>query len=104
WLPTSIKGIDSVLTYNTLRVERLSAGLNGNSAAIRNRDTFEVLMGIEGAIEISSLKNNWSARLNKGSSLLIPSKAGGYRVRGIDEVNKNRALRISMKIPNREDK
>ncbi|MFZ2357472.1 MAG: type I phosphomannose isomerase catalytic subunit [Candidatus Omnitrophota bacterium] len=104
WLSTSIKGIDSVLTYNTLRVERLSAGLNGNSAAIRNRDTFEVLMGIEGAIEISSLKNNWSARLNKGSSLLIPSKAGGYRVRGIDEVNKNRALRISMKIPNREDK
>jgi mannose-6-phosphate isomerase len=104
WLPTSIKGIDSVLTYNALRVERLSAGLNGNSAAIRNRDAFEVLMGIEGAIEISSLKNDWSARLNKGSSLLIPSKAGGYRVRGIDEVNKNRALRISMKIPNREDK
>lgn len=104
WLPTSIKGIDSVLTYNALRVERLSAGLNGNSAAIRNRDAFEVLMGIEGAIEISSLKNDWSARLNKGSSLLIPSKAGGYRVRGIDEVNKNRALRISMKIPNRGDK
>ncbi len=93
------------MTYNTLRVERLSAGLNGNSVAIRNRyDTFEVLMGIEGAIEISSLKNNWSARLNKGSSLLIPYKAGDYRVHGLDEVNKNRALRISMKIPNREDK
>lgn len=104
WQPTSIKGIDSVLTYNALRVERLSAGLNGNSVEIRNRDTFEVLMGIEGAIEISSLKNDWSARLNKGSSLLIPSKAGGYRVRGIDEINKNYALRVSMKIPNRGDK
>ncbi|MDD5166340.1 MAG: class I mannose-6-phosphate isomerase [Candidatus Omnitrophica bacterium] len=104
WQPTPIKGIDSVLTYNALRVERLSAGLNGNSVEIRNRDIFEVLMVIEGAIEVISLEDNWSLCLNKGSSLLVPSRAGDYRVRGLDEINKNRALRISMKIPGRKDK
>ncbi|MDD2688953.1 MAG: class I mannose-6-phosphate isomerase [Candidatus Omnitrophica bacterium] len=103
WQATPVKGIDSLLTYNALKVERLSAGLNGNSVEVTNRSTFEVLMGIEGAMEVVSSRNNWSVRLNKGISFLIPSRAGNYRVRGIDEVHNNRALRISMKIPQMKD-
>lgn len=104
WHSTLIKGIDSVITRNALKVERISAGINGNSITIRNRDTFEVLMGINGATEVTSLKDDWSIRLDKGSSLLIPAKAGGYRVRGFDETSKNCALRISMKVPERDDR
>ncbi|MCK9603976.1 MAG: class I mannose-6-phosphate isomerase [Candidatus Omnitrophica bacterium] len=98
------EGLDSVVTHNALRVERIRAGLNGNPVKICNRDTFEVLMGIEGAIEIMSLKEDWLVHLHKGSSLLIPAQAGDYLVRGIDQLDKNRALRISMKIPERNDK
>jgi len=104
WEAMLTKGFDSVLTHNALRVERIRAGLNGNPVKIYNRDTFEVLMGIEGTIEIMSLRENWLVHLHKGSSLLIPAKAGDYLVRGIDQVNKNRALRISMKIPERNGK
>ncbi|MBL7151750.1 MAG: class I mannose-6-phosphate isomerase [Candidatus Omnitrophica bacterium] len=104
WQPTLIRGVDSVMTHNALKVERLTTGLNGNPVRIRNRDTFEVLMGIEGALEIMSLNNGWIVHLNKGSSLLIPAKAGDYLARGLDEAHKNRALRISMKIPARDDK
>lgn len=104
WQPTSMKGVDFVMTHNALKVERLSAALNGNPVRTHSRNTFEVLMGIEGALEIVSLKNDWSVRLNKASSLLIPSKAGDYRIRGLDETKKNRALRISMKIPGGNDK
>jgi len=99
WQATLVKGVDSVLTYNTLKVERLSTGLNGNSVEIYNRSAFEILMGIEGAMEVISSRDNWSVRLNKGNSIFIPFGAGNYRVRGIDGVNNNRALRISMKIP-----
>jgi len=104
WKPTSVRGVDSVVSHNTLRVERLTAEPSGNPVEAINRNTFEVLMGIEGAIEITSLKNDWFIRLNRGSSLLIPSKAGDYLVRGLDEANKNHALRISMKIPGRNYK
>jgi mannose-6-phosphate isomerase len=104
WETMLTKGLDSVVTHNALRVERIRAGLNDNQVKIYNRDTFEVLMGIEGAIEIMSIEENWLVHLHKGSSLLIPAKAGDYLVRGIDEVNKNRALRISMKIPGRNGK
>ncbi len=104
WEAMLTKGLDFVLTHNALRVERIRAGLNGNPVKIYNRDTFEVLMGIEGTIEIMSLRENWLIHLHKGSSLLIPAKAGDYLVRGIDQVNKNRALRISMKIPERNGK
>lgn len=99
WRPLPHKGIDSVTTYNSLKVERLSAGLNGNSVEICERNTFEVLMGIEGVIEITPLKGKWSVSLNKGSSLLVPAGAGDYRVRGLDKLSKNYALRISMKVP-----
>ncbi len=104
WEAMLTNGLDSVLTHNALRVERIRAGLNGNPVKIYNRDSFEVLMGIEGTIEIMSLRENWLVHLHKGSSLLIPAKAGDYLVRGIDQVNKNRALRISMKIPERNGK
>lgn len=99
WETMLTNGLDSVVTRNALRVERIRAGLNANPVKICNRGTFEVLMGIEGTIEIVSLKENWLVHLHKGGSLLIPAKAGDYLVRGIDQVNKNRALRISMKIP-----
>jgi len=104
WEKMLTEGLDSIVTHNALRVERIKAGLNGNPVKICNRNTFEVLMGIEGSIEIMSLKDNWLVHLHKGSSLLIPAKAGDYLVRGIDQLDKNRALRISMKIPNRGDK
>ena len=103
WETMLTKGLDSIVTHNALRVERIRAGLNGNPVKICNRNAFEVLMGIEGAIEIVSLKENWLVHLHKGSSLLIPACAGDYLVRGIDQLDKNRAIRISMKIPNRED-
>lgn len=104
WETMLTKGLDSIVTHNALRVERIRAGINDKPVNICNRDTFEVLMGIEGAIEIVSLKENWLVHLHKGSSLLIPAKAGDYLVRGIDQVNKNRALRISMKIPTDKEK
>ncbi|MBU1727309.1 MAG: class I mannose-6-phosphate isomerase [Candidatus Omnitrophica bacterium] len=104
WETKLAKGLDSIATRNALRVERIRAGLNSNPVKICNRDAFEVLMGIEGAIEIVSLKGDWLVHLHKGSSILIPAKAGDYLVRGIDQVEKNRALRISMKIPEREGK
>lgn len=104
WEPELTKGLDYVETYNALRVERLRAGVDGDPVKIRNRETFEVLMGIEGSIELVSLKNDWLVHLHKGSSLLIPAKAGDYLARGIDQVSKNRALRISMKIPATKDK
>ncbi|MFA5150407.1 MAG: type I phosphomannose isomerase catalytic subunit [Candidatus Omnitrophota bacterium] len=103
WETMLIKGLDSVVTHNALKVERIRAGLNGDAVKICKRDKFEVLMGIEGAIEVESLKKDWLVHLHKGSSLLIPANAGDYLVRGIDQVNKNRALRISVKIPIRED-
>ncbi|MDD5027611.1 MAG: hypothetical protein PHV58_03880, partial [Candidatus Omnitrophica bacterium] len=103
WETMLIRGLDSVVTHNALKVERIRAGLNGDSVKICKRDKFEVLMGIEGAIEVESLKKDWLVHLHKGSSLLIPANAGDYLVRGIDQVNKNRALRISVKIPIRED-
>lgn len=99
WQPASTEGVDFVQTYNALRVERLSPALNGSPIQVRLRDKFEVLMGVEGAVEIKSLENNWLVYLNKGSSIFIPSKAGDYRLRGIDEAGKNHLLRISMKIP-----
>jgi len=99
WQPTSIKGVDFVQTYNALRVERLSPALSGSPIQACLRDKFEVLMGIEGTVEIKSLENNWLVCLNKGSSIFIPPKAGDYRLRGIDEAGENRLLRISMKIP-----
>lgn len=104
WETMLIDGLDSVVTHNALRIERIRAGLNANPVKFCNRDTFEVLMGTEGAVEIASLKGDWLVHLHKGSSLLIPAKAGDYLVRGIDYLNKNRALRISMKIPGRDGK
>jgi len=104
WEPELTKGLDYVETYNALRVERLRAGVDGDPVKIRNRDTFEVLMGIEGSLELVSLKDDWLVHLHKGSSLLIPAGAGDYLARGIDQVSKNRALRISMKIPATKDK
>jgi mannose-6-phosphate isomerase len=102
WQPTQIKGCDVLPTHSALKIERLSASLNGHPLEIRSRDTFEVLMAIAGAIEFISKKNGWRMRLDKGSSLLIPSRAGDYSVRGIDKTRKNYALRISMKIPGRD--
>ncbi len=104
WEKMLTEGLDSVVTHNALRVERIRASLNGNPVKICNRDTFEVLMGIEGAVEIMSLKEDWLVHLHKGNSLLIPAKAGDYLIRGVDQVSKNRALRISMKIPERKGK
>ncbi|MEI6832102.1 MAG: type I phosphomannose isomerase catalytic subunit [Candidatus Omnitrophota bacterium] len=104
WEAMLTEGLDSVVTHNALRVERIRASLNGNPVKICNRDTFEVLMGIEGTIEIMSLKKDWLVHLHKGSSLLIPAKAGDYLIRGVDQVSKNRTLRISMKIPTNMEK
>ena len=104
WEPMLIKGLDSVLTHNALRIERIRANFDYSPVKICNRDTFEVLMGIEGSIEIISLKGDWLVHLHKGSSLLVPAKAGDYMIKGVDQVNKNRALRISMKIPDKNDK
>lgn len=104
WETMLTKGLDSVITRNALKVERIRAGLNSDPVKIGNRETFEVLMGIEGAIEIVSLRKEWLVHLHKGSSLFIPANAGDYLIRGIDELNKNRALRINMKIPERNGK
>ncbi|MDD2679490.1 MAG: class I mannose-6-phosphate isomerase [Candidatus Omnitrophica bacterium] len=104
WEAMLTKGLDSVVTRNALKVERIRAGLDDNPVKLDNRRTFEVLMGIDGILEIMSLKKDWLIHLHKGSSLLIPASAGDYLIRGIDEVNKNRALRISMKIPTNTDK
>jgi len=104
WEAMLTKGLDSIVTRNALRIERIRASLGDNPVKINNRETFEVLMGIDGIIEIVSLKEDWLVHLHKGSSLLIPASAGDYLIRGIDEINKNRALRISMKIPVNMDK
>jgi mannose-6-phosphate isomerase len=104
WEKILTEGLDSVVTHNNLRVERIRAGLSGSPIKIYNRDTFEILMGVEGAIEIECLRKNWLVHLHKGSSLLIPSKAGDYLIKGIDEISKNRAFRISMKIPEKKGK
>lgn len=104
WEPTRVKRLDFILTHNALKVERLTAEPSGDPTEILNRDTFEVLMGIVGAIEITSIENDWSVRLEKGKSLLIPSNAGDYRAHGLDKANNNYALRISMKIPGRDNK
>ena len=104
WEGMLIKGLDSVLTHNALRIERIRASLDCSPIKICNRDAFEVLMGIEGSVELISLKGDWLVHLHKGSSLLIPAQAGDYMVKGVDQVNKNRALRISMKIPGRKGK
>ncbi|MBP7836220.1 MAG: class I mannose-6-phosphate isomerase, partial [Candidatus Omnitrophica bacterium] len=104
WEAMPTKGLDFVVTRNALKLERIRAGLNSEPVKINNRETFEVLMGIEGAVEIESLREEWLVHLHKGSSLLIPANAGGYLIRGIDELSKNRALRISMKIPGRSGK
>ncbi|MCK9614494.1 MAG: class I mannose-6-phosphate isomerase [Candidatus Omnitrophica bacterium] len=100
WQPTEARGLDIVKTHNALRVERLSADSAASEPVkIDSRGTFEVLMGIEGLLEIVSLSNDWVVNLSKGRSILIPSKAGSYRIRGLDRENSNCALRISMKIP-----
>jgi len=104
WETMLTKGLDSIVTHNALKIERVRASLNGNPVEFGSRNTFEVLMGVEGAVEVVSLKEDWLVHLHKGSSLLIPAKAGDYLVRGIDQVSKNRALRISMKIPGKDDK
>ena len=100
WQPTEMRGLDVVKTHNALRVERLSADSGAASPIeIDSRGAFEVLMGIEGSLEVTSLGSNWVANLSKASSILIPAKAGSYRIRGLDRENNNCALRISMKIP-----
>lgn len=99
WQPTQAKGLDIVKTHNALRVERLKAdSAAAEQIKIDSRGNFEVLMGIEGSLEIKSLENGWCIGLNKGSSILIPSRAGSYRIRGLDRESNNCALRISMKI------
>lgn len=103
WQPTSIKGIDSVLTYNALRVERLSVGISDNPIKICKRDTFGILIAVEGIIEIASLENSWSVLLHKGNSLLIPAYAGDYLVKGVGQINNNCAFRIGMKIPRKSN-
>ncbi len=104
WLPISNKGIDFVPTHNFLKVERLSAGIEDRPVEICNRDTFEVLMGIDGEMEVTSVSNHWQVYLKRGKSLLIPAHAGDYFARGINKSNNNQVLRISMKIPAKEDR
>lgn len=99
WQPTLVQGLDIVMTHNALRVERISVGSSAEPVEIHSRNNFEILMGIEGSIEITSLKNDWLVSLNRGKSFLIPSKAGDYRVHGLNGAGNNYALRISMKIP-----
>ena len=101
WQSTQVKGLDIVKTHNALRVERLTANSMSGAEPVKvdSRGNFEVLMGIEGVIKVASLDNNWIANLSKGRSILIPSKAGSYKIYGLDRENENRALRISMKIP-----
>ena len=99
WEKELNRGLDFVITRNALKVERIRAGIDSDPVQIDNRSTFEVLMGIDGITEIASLKKDWLVHLHKGSSIFIPANAGDYLARGIDELNKNRALRISMKIP-----
>jgi mannose-6-phosphate isomerase len=103
WLPISNKGIDFVPTHNFLKVERLSAGIEDRPVEICNRDTFEVLMGIDGEMEVTSVNNHWQVYLKRGKSLLIPAHAGDYFARGVNRSNNNQVLRISMKIPAKED-
>ena len=98
WENMLTKGIDSVVTRNAIKVERIRLSYESDSIKIKNREKFEVLMGIEGTVEIASLKDDWSIHLHKGASVLIPASAGDYLLKGIDELNKNRALRISMRI------
>jgi len=100
WQPTEFKGLEVVKTHNALRVERLVAdSALSKFVEIASRQNFEVLMGIEGSLEITSLNNTWAVNISKGRSILIPSKAGSYKIRGLDKENNNCALRISMKIP-----
>lgn len=100
WQPTELKGLEVVKTHNALRVERLVAdSVLTKFVEIASRWNFEVLMGIEGSLEITSLNNAWVVDISKGRSILIPSKAGSYKIRGLDKENNNCALRISMKIP-----
>ncbi len=100
WQPTQTKGLSAVKTHNALRVERLMADSKAvDSVEIKNRGNFEVLMGIEGTLEIVSSDNAWTAGVSKAKSILIPSRAGDYRIRGLDRENNNCALRISLKIP-----
>jgi mannose-6-phosphate isomerase len=104
WQSTKSKGLDIVKTHNALRVERLVADLaNTEPIEIYGRNAFEVLMGIGGSLEIASLDNDWVIELGKGRSILIPAKAGSYRIRGLDRENNNCALRISMKIPGKTE-
>ncbi|MBI4706597.1 MAG: class I mannose-6-phosphate isomerase [Candidatus Omnitrophica bacterium] len=98
WQPTLNKGVDCIFTHNSLKVERLVAGANSAMVDTCSRNSFEVLMGIQGVMEIASLDNRWFVHLNKGSSLLLPSKAGNYRVLSLDQAEDSYALRISMKV------
>ncbi|MBN2830688.1 MAG: class I mannose-6-phosphate isomerase [Candidatus Omnitrophica bacterium] len=102
WEKMLTKGTDSLLTHNALRIERIRASSDYSPIKILNRDKFEILMVTEGSIEIVSLKDDWLVHLHKGSSLLIPAKAGDYMINGVDQVSKNHALRISMKIPGKD--
>lgn len=100
WQQTEVNGLEVVKTHNSLRVERLTAGLNiPKPIEIKSRGAFEALMGIEGSLEITSVDNRWSVNLSKGKSILIPSRAGSYQIKGLDRENNNCALRISIKIP-----
>jgi len=98
WENMLTKGIDSVVTRNAIKVERIRLSYESDSIKIKNREKFEVLMGIEGTVEVRSLKDDWAIHLHKGASVLIPAGAGDFLLKGIDELNKNHALRINMRI------
>jgi len=96
WQQMAANGVESIVTHNYIKVERLSAG-DSNPVQISSDGTFDALMGIEGEMEIASVKKEWLVYLGKGHSLLIPANAGDYQIRDISKVNRSHILRIRMK-------
>jgi mannose-6-phosphate isomerase len=98
WSASQIKGLDEVYTKSRLRIERIHLNQYVQATKIPTHDTFDVLMGIEGSLELSSDKGNWAINLKKGFSTLIPAGAGDYTVRNLVGKDSSQALRITVKL------
>ena len=83
-----------------MRIERIHLDQRVASVDIPTDHTFDVLMGVEGSLEVSSDKGDWQISLKKGFSTLIPAGAGDYTARNLAGKDSSQALRITVKLEN----
>jgi mannose-6-phosphate isomerase len=96
WRASKISGLEQITTNCDLKVERVCLEGAKKKVHIPGDGTFDVLMGVQGSLELIADNEAWRTELKKGFSLLIPAEAGGYYARKTSISQRSECLRITM--------